>query len=71
MRISLLDDLASYWLFARYYSARPSLPSKQPVAGSNPAGRAGFLKNQFKGHIARSGGVAFSGAQGRCPHLLR
>ena len=27
MRISLLDDLASCWLFARDYSARPSLPS--------------------------------------------
>ena len=40
MRISLLDDLASCWLFARDYNARPSLPSKQPVAGSNPAGRA-------------------------------
>ena len=40
MRISLLDDLASCWLFARDYSARPSLLSKQRVAGSNPAGRA-------------------------------
>jgi hypothetical protein len=46
MRISLLDDLASCWLFARDYSARPSLPSKQRVAGSNPAGRASETPGQ-------------------------
>jgi hypothetical protein len=39
MRISLLGDLAPCWLFAKDYSARPSLPSKQPAGGSNPSGR--------------------------------
>jgi hypothetical protein len=28
------------WRFSRDYNARSSLPSKQRVAGSNPAGRA-------------------------------
>ena len=54
MRISLLDDLASCWLFARDYSAPASMPSKQRVAGSNPAGRAGQRLIEVSGGVAGS-----------------
>ncbi len=47
MRISLRDDVPLRWLYSRDYSARSSLPSKQRVAGSNPAGRAGWLTCGF------------------------
>jgi hypothetical protein len=41
MVISLRDDAALCWPAREDHSARLSLPSKQRVAGSNPAGRAG------------------------------
>ena len=40
MPISLPDDVPLRWPSCEDYSARWSLPSKQRVAGSNPAGRA-------------------------------
>jgi hypothetical protein len=40
IRISLRDDVALCWPSCEDYSARWPLPSKQRVAGSNPAGRA-------------------------------
>ena len=40
IQISLRDDVPLRWRFSRDYNARSSLPSKQRVAGSNPAGRA-------------------------------
>jgi hypothetical protein len=40
IRISLRDDVPLRWPSCEDYSARSSLPSKQRVAGSNPAGRA-------------------------------
>ena len=40
MRISLRDDMPLRWPSCGNYSAPSPLPSKQPVAGSNPAGRA-------------------------------
>jgi len=39
MAISLCDDAALRWPSYEDHSARLSLPSKQRVAGSNPAGR--------------------------------
>jgi hypothetical protein len=47
MRISLRDDVALRWPSREDYSARWPLPSKQRVAGSNPAGRAGWLTCGF------------------------
>jgi hypothetical protein len=44
MGISLRDDLPLRWPFYKDYSAPPSLPSKQRVAGSSPAGRADLRK---------------------------
>jgi hypothetical protein len=41
MPISLRDDVPLRWPSREDYSARWPLPSKQRVAGSNPAGRAG------------------------------
>jgi hypothetical protein len=40
MPISLRDDVPLRWPSREDYSARWPLPSKQRVAGSNPAGRA-------------------------------
>ena len=40
IRISLGDDVLLRWSSCEDYSAPSSLPSKQRVAGSNPAGRA-------------------------------
>jgi hypothetical protein len=40
IRISLRDDVPSSWPSCEDYSAPSPLPSKQRVAGSNPAGRA-------------------------------
>jgi hypothetical protein len=52
MRISLRDDVALRWPSCGDYSARWPQPSKQRVAGSNPAGRA-RPEPQLKAHIAR------------------
>jgi hypothetical protein len=41
IRISFRDHVPSRWPSCGDYSAHPSMPSKQPVAGSSPAGRAG------------------------------
>jgi hypothetical protein len=43
IRISLRDDVPLRWPSREDYSARWPLPSKQRVAGSNPAGRAKWL----------------------------
>ena len=40
MAISLRDDVPLHWPSREDYSVRWPLPSKQRVAGSNPAGRA-------------------------------
>ena len=49
--ISLRDDVPLRWPSCEDYSARSSLPSKQRVAGSNPAGRAD-LRKRFSVELA-------------------
>src|SRR5208282_2441317 len=44
IRISLRDDVPLRWPSCEDYSAPSPLPSKQRVAGSNPAGRADLRK---------------------------
>ncbi len=44
MAISLCDDAALRWPSYEDHCARLSLPSKQRVAGSNPAGRASQVR---------------------------
>src|SRR6516162_8598363 len=49
IRISLRDDVPLRWPSCEDYSAPSWLPSEQPVAGSNPARRAGWpdLRKRF------------------------
>src|ERR1035441_10727675 len=46
-RISLRDDVPLRWPSCEDYSARWPMPSKQRVAGSNPAGRASLRSSRF------------------------
>jgi hypothetical protein len=69
IRISLRDDVPLRWPSCEDYSARSSLPSKQRVAGSNPAGRAGKVFTFERGLSSRLS-LAFPGAVWRIPGLL-
>jgi len=48
MRISLRDDVPRRWPSCEDYSAPSPMSSKQPVAGSNPVGRAGLASDLGK-----------------------
>jgi hypothetical protein len=54
MAISLRDDAALCWPAREDHSARLSLPSKQRVAGSNPAGRADLRERLILGRGNRT-----------------